>query len=180
MRKNMLLGLWSITLIGLLAACSGQGFSASSRPATPVVLTRTPPRQPLLPLIGTYTTTLTPGDIVAFTSGASFTLTTKGYKVALAASTWVLRFSNDGSITALSGQYGPAATYVILGQYAVSQQRLRVKLDAKCSEFYGPDATSALYTWHLQGQTLTFTLAGQDLCPARELLLTRHPWLKQI
>jgi hypothetical protein len=180
MRKNMLLGMWSITLIGLLAACNGQGFSASSRPATPVVLTRTPPRQSLLPLIGTYTTTLTLGDIAAFTSGASFTLTTKGYKVALAASMWVLRFNNDGSITALSGHYAPAATYVILGQYTVIQQRLTVKLAAKCSDFYGHDATSALYTWRLQRQMLTFTLEGQDLCPARELLLTRHPWLKQI
>jgi hypothetical protein len=180
MRKHLLLGLWSISLIGLLAACNGQGFSASSQPATPVALTRTPQRQPLLPLIGTYTTTLTPDDVAAFTSGASFTLTTKGYKVALAASMWVLRFSTDGSLTALSGQYAPAATYVILGQYTVIQQRLKVTLDAKCSEFYGPDATIALYTWHLQGQRITFTLAGQDRCPARELLLTRHPWLKHI
>ena len=180
MRKHLLLGLWSILLIGLLAACSSQGSSPSSQPATPVALTRTPPHQPHLSLIGTYTTTLTPGDIAAFSSGASFTWTTKGYKVALAASTWVLRFSSDGSIRALGGHYAPAATYVILGQYMVSQQRLTVILDAKCSEFYGLDATSARYIWRLQGQRLTCTLAGQDLCPARELLLTRHPWLKQI
>ena len=180
MRKHLPLGLWSIALIGLLAACSSQGFSPSSRPATPVALTRTPPHQPHLPLIGMYTTTLTPADIAAFSGGASFALTTKGYKVALAASTWVLRFSSDGSITALSGHYAPAATYVSLGQYMVSHQRLTVTLDAKCAEFYSLDATSARYTWRLQGQLLTFTVEGQDLCPARELLLTRHPWLKQI
>lgn len=105
-------------------------------------------------------------------------MTTKGNEGTVALGTWLIEFDSDGYYTALGNNSSTSEQYVGLGQYTVTANQLMVS-DAKCWEFNGPKARTAMYSWTLEGRMLKLKVVGGDLCPAGKLLFTSHPLVKQ-
>lgn len=56
------------------------------------------------------------------------------------------------------------------GTYSIDGDQLTWETDSFCKEI-GDDAESATYTWALDGELLTMTVEGEDLCPDRAELM---------
>ena len=91
---------------------------------------------------------------------------------------WVIDFRKDGYFNAQGPNSNSSAQYAGLGQYSVAGEMLTIS-DAKCWEFNGNNARTAIYKWILQGQQLLLKEADPDLCGPRKLLLTSHSLRKQ-
>lgn len=73
-----------------------------------------------------------------------------------------MEFTSDGTFV-LTGSDGLVFTE---GTYSVDGDRFTWETDSYCSGF-GDDAQSATYTWTLDGDLLTMTVDGEDLCTPR-------------
>ena len=164
-----------ILLMSLLAACSGAASSPASSGLS-ISPTATPTTSVVnSPLAGTYTTTITPRDVAGqleFDNQSSPTNTSMYLP-----GPWVLTFRHDGvwiaqANTDLNNQY------IGTGSYQVTGSQVTLVTDSKCLEYYGPEAQSATYAWHLHGTTLVI-LTASDLCAPRKIVLSSHPWTLQ-
>lgn len=167
-------------LMSLLAGCS----SATSAPASSGVITH-PTATPTSfgvnsPLVGTYTTTITPKDVVGHREFDNPSLPPSSTTVYLPG-LWVLSFRNDG-IWIAQGSTELNNQYIGTGRYQVTASQVTLVTDSKCLEYYvpyyGPGAQSATYTWTIHGKTLVLRTA-QDLCAPRKIVLSSHPWTLQ-
>ena len=174
MNKKILV--WLGFVVSLVVACSGNTVSPPSRSAAPALFVHTPPAHVTSPLVGTYTTTITEQDGIFMVIAPA--MTTKGNEGTVALGTWLIEFDSDGYYTALGNNSSTSEQYVGLGQYTVTANQLMVS-DAKCWEFNGPKARTAMYSWTLEGRMLKLKVVGGDLCPAGKLLFTSHPLVKQ-
>jgi hypothetical protein len=178
--KKLLTLLCIIVLTSALGACGNDSPAAPARTVrtpTPVNILAATPTVVSSPLLGTYTTTIVMHDVASvpyFTTGNNGNV---GGMDLLGE--WTLNFKSDGYFLAFNGLYYSGEQYIGTGTYAVTGNRLTFTKDAKCWEFYGLDANQATYTWALRGNTtLTFHTAS-DLCAARLVVLTSHPWQRQ-
>src|SRR6266571_3021653 len=158
--------------------CGGTTAPAASS-ATPAPSLSTPTSQPISsPLAGTYTTTITSNDLASHPD----LMQQQGPDGMDLLGTWILKFKGNSNWTALNGDYISGRQYIGSGLYKVTSTQLIVVTDSKCLEFYGslfgPDAQTSTYQWTIEGQTFTLK-TEQDLCAARKLIFTSHPWQRQ-
>ena len=167
-------------LTSLLAACSG----ATSVPASShvnILPTATPTSFGVnSPLVGTYTTTITPKDVAGHREFDNTSLPPSSTTMYLPG-LWVLTFRND-SIWIAQGSTNLNNQYIGTGKYQVTPSQVTLVTDSKCLEYYvpyyGASAQSATYTWSIHGERLLLQTA-QDLCAPRKIVLSSHPWMLQ-
>lgn len=168
-----------IALLSLLSACGGTTTQSPSHPtlATQVGYVHTPPPHTDSPLVGIYTTTITPHDLTSHPE----LMSPQGPGGINIVGTWTLVYKHNGSYTALNGNYTSGEQYIGSGFYSVTSNRLTILSDSKCLEFYvplhGPEAEVGMFIWSLQGKILKLQ-AIQDLCAVRNVLFTTHPWVR--
>lgn len=154
-----------LMLISLvLVACGGNQTTSSSTPTATPTPTPTPTSVAIAsPLVGSYATTITQGDI------PQGSLAEPGH--------WMITFADDGRYVVLL-ESAPHS----VGTYQVKQNQLTIMNDARCVAFGQdqgiPDADTGTYTWMLKGKMLTLK-AVADTCSPRKLVLSTHPWVKQ-
>lgn len=73
-----------------------------------------------------------------------------------------MEFASDGTFELI----GPDGLVITEGTYSVDGDQFTWETDSYCKNV-GDDAESATYTWSQEGDVLTMTVDGEDLCSDR-------------
>jgi hypothetical protein len=151
-----------IMLASLLAACgagtasSGVVPTATVAPAPTLAPVPTATSLPIpADLVGTYSKTLAPPDILPIGAG-----------------TWVLTLSQDGSYSLTTPD---AHIRPLNGMFSLTRV---AQIGNEITFFHDQCGGQPTYTWQLTGNQLTINVLFGDSCGARIAILSNKVWIK--